>query len=443
MILLINPKTTKPSEFQSEYFREPNLGLLYLSSIIDQRNIDVDIFDLEQYFDLSIKQLEDVLKEISQKYLIIGITCLTNTYPFSISLAKLIKKSNPNIIIVFGGPHVSFLYEPILMTEDVVDYICVGESEKSFLKLAKLLIQSAENSNNSIKFAERLHSIRGLAYKSKYGEVIFTGYSEIIDIEALPLPARYKLSQDNYYYRVANVIVNRGCPNDCSFCSRQKFFQDVRIRSIKSILSEVRDILAFQNYDYINFYDNININKSFFLNFCNMFVENQLKIPWGCELRVDTITNHDAELLKKAGCHLVATGIESASKNVLKKNFKYQDPANVLNGLKHLKNLDIAIQCYFVLGLPGETEISFQKTANYIKNLPLTQNDQLEYFAATPYPGSKLWEHQEEYQIKIIEKDFSKYDCQHIIFETPELSFQQLNTMFKTAKILERYHIKN
>jgi anaerobic magnesium-protoporphyrin IX monomethyl ester cyclase len=441
MILLINPKTTKPSEFQSEYFREPNLGLLYISSILDQHNIDVDIVDLEQYFNISVKEQEDIIKEISQKYSIIGITCLTNTYPFSINLARLIKKSNPNAIIVFGGPHVSFLYEHILMMEDVVDYICVGESENSFLRLVDLLIHYNEKKAPSIIFAEKLHSIRGLAYKSKRGELIFTGYSEIVNIEALPLPARYKLSQDNYYYRVANVIVNRGCPNDCSFCSRQKFFQNVRIRSIKSILSEIRDILAFQNYDYINFYDNININKTFFHDFCNMFVENQLNIQWGCELRVDAITYHEAKLLKEAGCQLVATGIESASNQVLKKNFKYQDPANVLNGLKYLKELDIAIQCYFVFGLPGETETTFRKTVNYIKNLPLTQDDKLEYFAATPYPGSKLWEHQEEYQIKIIEKDFSNYDCQHIIFETPDLSFQQLKAMFKTAKELEKYHI--
>jgi len=36
MILLINPKTTKPTEFQTDFFREPNLGILYLAAILDQ-----------------------------------------------------------------------------------------------------------------------------------------------------------------------------------------------------------------------------------------------------------------------------------------------------------------------------------------------------------------------------------------------------------------------
>ena len=443
MILLINPKTTKPSEYHSDYFREPNLGLLYLSSVLDHNGIDVDILDLEQYFDFSMGEIDKIISRISSNYLIFGLTCLTNTYQFSIHLAKIIKKTNPRAFIVFGGPHVSFLYKSILEKEQVVDYICVSESEESFLRLSELLIRSQTKNQISKEINRKLQSIKGIAYRDSKRNVLFTGYPKTIQLETLPLPARYKLSQENYYYRVANIIVNRGCPNECSFCSRQNFFQDVRIRSIKSILTEIRDILALQSYEYINFYDNININKKFFHDFCYMFIQNQMDVPWGCELRVDAIKREDAMLLNKAGCQLIATGIESASKEVLEKNFKYQDPALVLKGLNHLKSQDIAVQCYFVLGLPGETKATFYKTKDYIKGLPLDQEDRLEYFAATPYPGSKLWERQDEYQIKIIEKDFTKYDCQHIIFETPELNFRQLNNMLKTAKKLEKFHLKN
>jgi magnesium-protoporphyrin IX monomethyl ester (oxidative) cyclase len=443
MILLINPKTTKPSEFQSEYFREPNLGLLYLSALLDRNDIEVDLLDLEQYYNLSMEQIENVTKTLFLKYQIFGITCLTNTYQFSIYLVKLIKECNPNATIILGGPHVSFLYDKILKKEKLVDFICVGESEKSFPRLIELLISFQNKNKRSKDFFKKLQLIQGVAYRSIQGEVLFTGNPEPINVERLPLPARYKLSQENYYYRVANVIVNRGCPNECSFCSRQNFFQNVRVRSISSILTEVRDIIALQNYEYINFYDNININKKFFHKFCNMFIKNQLKIPWGCELRVDSITYEDAVLLKKAGCRLVATGIESASEEVLKTNFKYQKPELVLEGLKHLKNQNIAIQSYFVLGLPGETKATFRETEQYIQKLPFDQEDKLEYFAATPYPGSKLWENREEYQIKIIETDFSKYDCQHIIFETSDLNYQQLRDMFKTAKELETYHAKD
>ena len=163
----------------------------------------------------------------------------------------------------------------------------------------------------------------------------------------------------------------------------------VRIRSLDSILSEIRDIATFQTYDYINFYDNININRKFFHEFCRLFIDNKIEIPWGCELRVDTISAEDAQLLKEAGCRLIATGIESASIKVLEKNLKYQDPKQVEIGIRHLKAVKIPIQAYFVLGLPGETEHTFQETVDFIKLLPFNNDDTINYFAATPYPGSR------------------------------------------------------
>jgi magnesium-protoporphyrin IX monomethyl ester (oxidative) cyclase len=438
MILLINPKTTKPTEFQTDFFREPNLGILYLAAILDKNNIPVEILDLEQYYGLEPEELNTIIIEKIEQYEIIGITSLTNTFHLALKTARLIKNYDHKKIIVLGGPHVSFQYEEILNKETIIDFICVRESENSFLELAKILI-SVINSNELIQnYEKELDKIKGLAYKNLRDEIKFTGFPKPVDVEKIPLPARYLLSQEAFYYRVANVIINRGCPNQCSFCSRQKMAPVVRIRSVASILSEIRDIATYQTYNYINFYDNININRTFFHNFCRLFIDNNIKIPWGCELRVDTITSEDANLLKKAGCRLVATGIESASLEVLKNNLKYQDPKQVVTGIRHLKAVNIPIQAYFVLGLPGETEISFHKTVEFIKNLPLNEDDRINYFAATPYPGSRLWDEKDYFKIKIVENDYTKYDCQHIIFETKDLDLKKLNNLLNIAKETEK-----
>ena len=439
MILLINPKTSKPSEFQTEFFREPNLGILYLAAILDQNNIPVEILDLEQYYGLEPDELTKIIIEKIERYEIIGITSLTNTFYLVKQIAELIKKSNKEKIVVLGGPHVSFQYEEILKAEPLIDFICVGESETSFLELTNLIIREKNSLMSSQAFGRELDAIKGLAYRNLEGNVIFTGLPKPIDIDTIPQPSRYLLSQENFYYRVASVIINRGCPNACSFCSRQKLFPKTRIRSLNSILSEIRDIISYQTYNYINFYDNINIEKKFFQNFCKLFIDNEIKIPWGCELRVDSITAEDARLLKEAGCKLIATGIESASLKVLKKNLKYQDPKRVISGIRHLKAEDIPVQAYFVLGLPGETELTFQETLDFIKQLPLNTDDKINYFVATPYPGSRLWDERERFNINIIEYDFTKYDCQHIIFETSDLSVQKLEKLFKIAQDIEQF----
>jgi len=442
MILLINPRTSKPSEVRTQFFREPNLGILYLAAILDLYNLPVDILDLEQFIDLNDVELEELLKERIANYKIFGITSLTNTIHLALNIARIIKNQDQENYVILGGPHVSFTYKEILehdkKAENLIDYICIGEAEISFPKLIKVLRQNLGNKKRLINCEAQLRNINGFAFINSKGELIINPNIENIKLENLPLPARFKLSQENYYYTVANVIVNRGCPNQCSFCSRQNLFKTTRIRTIESILKEIKDIQSLQTYNHINFYDNININKEFFRNFCNIFIEYKLAIPWGCEIRVDTITSEQARLMKKAGCKLVATGIESANKAVLKANFKYQDPKRVRNGIINIKKYDISIQAYFILGLPGETENSFSETIEYIKSLPLDESDELSYFVATPYPGSRLWDEKKHFQINIFETNFNKYDCNHIIFETKELNKEKLKEMHIKAKEIEK-----
>lgn len=447
MILLINPRTSKLSEVRTQFFREPNLGLLYLAAILDLNNIPVEILDLEQFIDLNNDNLKQIITKRISDYKIFGITSLTNTFHLALDITRIIKNQDKESIVILGGPHVSFMYKEILghdqKTENLIDFICIGESENSFLQLVKILTTQTLGNKNISSCESQLKSIKGLAYNNSKGELMVTESADTINLDDLPLPARFKLSQDNYYYSVANVIVNRGCPNQCSFCSRQNLFKTTRIRTIESILHEIRDIQSLQTYNHINFYDNININKEFFRNFCNMFIENTITIPWGCEIRVDTINSEEAQLLKEAGCRLIASGIESANKIVLKRNFKYQDPERVRDGIIHLKENNIAIQAYFILGLPGETEQSVLETIEYIKTLPLDKNDELNYFMATPYPGSRLWDEKEHFQISIFEKDFTKYDCNHIIFETKELKKDKLVKLHNYTKEIEKkYHCK-
>ncbi len=445
MVLLINPKTSKPTEINSDFFREPNMGLLYLAAVLDSNNIDVEILDLEQFMKLGKNQRKDIIIESATSHQIIGITSLTNTFNNALQIASIIKNQFPEKFIIMGGAHVSFLYEKILkmdfQNENIIDIICIGEAEDNFLKLVKLLLTHNLNSSNFGGLKQKINNIKDIAYINSKGKYIYTGIQpKIINLDNLPLPARYKLSPVNYAYTVANVIVNRGCPNECSFCSRQRLFKTTRIKSINSLIAELRDIKSSFTYKFINFYDNINLNNQIFQEFCNILKRKEFNLPWGCELRIDKISYDDARLLKEAGCMVIATGIESASEKVLKQNFKYQNPERIKKGIENLKKFNIPIQAYFILGLPGETQKTFQKTIDYIKNLPLIKEDIINYFMATPYPGSKLWEDSSAFQIKIFESDFSKYDCNHLIFETKDLKRVQLEKMRKEAKEIENHY---
>ena len=308
-VLLINPgteKETKPEEFPinddlnqqfvsfkqqllsttptTQYNREPPTGLLLLAAIIEQSEYSVELFDCS----ITETYLEE-LKEKAPNYRVFGLTTLTNTLQRTINIASALKLANPQAIIILGGPHASFCYEELLIGHPEFDLIAVGESENVIVPLLELLLQNPIQyfSDTSLSNLYRKEfplseipfgfAIRTLDQQVSYFpslqntllnstfEIFFRGWPNPVDINKNPLPARHFLEIP---YNVADISFNRGCPNQCSFCSRQKLFKnDVRIRSIDQLQAELEEIKNNFRYSSVNFYDNININRSIFHEF--------------------------------------------------------------------------------------------------------------------------------------------------------------------------------
>lgn len=382
-VLLINPRTEAPGK---RFDREPPIGMLHIAAVLEKAGHSVEIQDLSMR-KLEIEQLPDL----------VGIGCLTNTYNMSIEILKDIKSNYPGVRTVIGGPHVTFKPYDALAT-GVVDYVVRGEGEDAFLKIwDKPMI-----------------------------------YAPPVDINTLPLPARHLLQRK---YRVASILINRGCPYKCAFCVRQRLFQhDVRLRDPANVAVELKQVESF-GYEYVNFYDNINIKLDHAFEVCKAVRQLGVNLPWGCELRSDFLTEKLAQALSKSGCRAIGTGAESGSEQVLKSINKDQDPKLVKKGISHAKGAGLIVQAYFVLGLPGETWETFRQTLRYIQELGLEPGvDKINFFVATPYPGSELYEHPEEFGIKILHENWDLYDCEHVIFETKHLKKEDIEQMIEEAK---------
>jgi anaerobic magnesium-protoporphyrin IX monomethyl ester cyclase len=435
--LFVNPSTER--EARGTYNREPPTGLLILSAILRQHGYSVDLLDCSMEDDPKL-----TIRSIAKQYRGIGFTCLTNTYNRTIELIKIARSQASNALIVMGGPHASFMTETILRDVPEIDLVCKGEFEDSIVKLFRTtlirpLSEALDKIDNFplISKPQIQELPRGVAIRvDENNRILFyqdikerpannpfrihdTGFPEPVDINSIPLPARDILIPKYY---VANILVNRGCVNQCSFCSRQKLFgKKPRIRNIQSVSEEIDDVLSYSNYKFLNFYDNVNMNPKWFREFLSMLIRKRLRIPWGCELRADILTAEDVNLMKKAGCVVAATGVESADEEILRRNFKYQNPDHVKRGILLLKNAGIRVQSYFVIGLPGETEQSFEKTLEYLKSLQLDERDEINFFIATPYPGSSLGDNPQEFGARVVNADFDKFDCSNIILEFDSL----------------------
>ena len=481
-LLLLNPRTSKLVKEEDlkkpaihRELREPPTGIMILASILENSGYSVDVIDcsiLEEPFNYIRKNVG--------KYRLLGITSLTNTFLFASQIAKTAKRFNPDLYIIMGGAHASFKFDEILRNYPYIDAVCVGESEKSFPWIVKQLLKtpfvdlvydsSASKSGIQKNRPNRIQNIlgsagkipKGLAYlnkpivtpfiaglkdypplndelmTSKNGEMsdtVFTGFPDPVDLKEVPFPARHLISMN---YTVANILVNRGCPYKCSFCVRTKLFSTVRIRELNNVIDEIDQISNYSNFKFINFYDNLNLNREYFTKFLEALNERKKMLPWGTELRADMITKEDALSMKDANCRIVATGIESADETVLNKNFKFQDPYKSAEGIRILKNAGIAVQVYFVLGLPGETEESFKKTLKFAKKLPLEKGiDLIEFFVATPYPGSDLDQKFKSFGLKkVVDHNYNLYNCSEIIMVPETLNYAQIKSMIEeTDKI--------
>jgi radical SAM superfamily enzyme YgiQ (UPF0313 family) len=94
------------------------------------------------------------------------------------------------------------------------------------------------------------------------------------------------------------------------------------------------------------------------------------------------------QTMARAGCWLIAWGIESANEQIRKRIRKGTSDEKIVQALEWSKKAGIMNWGYFIIGLPGETEETIQQTIAFSKELPL---DLALFHIAAPYPGTPFF----------------------------------------------------
>ncbi|MHC1592434.1 MAG: B12-binding domain-containing radical SAM protein, partial [Candidatus Helarchaeales archaeon] len=207
-LLLINPRTELP-DISKQFFREPPNGILQLYTTCKLAGFSVE------FIDLSIEKMKLLEKKVNEEPLLIGITCLTNTYPEAIRIGEFVHELSPQSRIIMGGPHASFKAEEVLKENSWLNFVAIGEAESSLPSIIKEV-------QDNVKIVRT----PGIAWKENERISVNLPQSPT-DLNQLPLILREDFQKPEY--KVASVIINRGCPFKCSFCVRQRLFPGVRI----------------------------------------------------------------------------------------------------------------------------------------------------------------------------------------------------------------------
>lgn len=346
-----------------------------------------------------------------------------------------------NCVIIATGNYPTAKHKAILREYPCIDYCIRGEYEYVALDLVHVL----DGKKN-------VQEIQGISYRSDDGSVKINPDRPLskTDYANLPWPDREDFPATLYpdfaiYAPCVTMTASRGCPAKCVFCQERHIMYNsgaYRIRAPKDVVDEMVYIRDHFQARQIYFDDmTLVVNNDYTQAVCEEIIKQKLGIPWTCMGDVMFVKPETLRLMAKAGCIGMKFGVESADADILKTIGK---PLNIKKAKEMValcKDLGIRTHATYMIGLPGETEETIQKTYDCMLELN-TFTSQIA--KAVPYPGTPFYQWATEGNYLNVDQLSDLDGMGKSVMEYPELSGERMDSWYeKFSKTIARQKLKN
>lgn len=456
-VCLINPPRIHPKGWGKPVVYPP-IGITYVAAVLEKQH-KVSIIDsptegwknLEEIDEtnykvgLTDKELANRLKTWSPE--VVGINI-----PFSgwskaaFEVASVVKNVDKSIVTVLDGLHPSARPIDCLSNPDI-DFVVRGEPEYTMFELVGALEKGK---------TDNLKKIEGIGFSKNGKNIITPPRPEIIDLDALPFPARHLLPLDIYYKankenpirgeitkRYAIMLTSRGCPHECIFCSNHIVMGKTwRGRSPENVVEEIEHLVRDYSVKQIDFFDdNMTLIKKRAEKICELILERNLDIEWFVPtgVRADTLDEELLRKMKASGCKGIRfapeSGVQRVVTQIIGKNLDLKD---VEKAVVLAKKVGIKVGVFFILGLIGETKEDMEKTIKYAYKLRKLGAETFHFSIATPLYGTALYEQAK--QGGFLREEFSDETLARAepLIETSEFTAQDLRELCLQANMVNQ-----
>lgn len=326
------------------------LGFSYIAAYLRDKGYKIKILDI--YLEgLSLEESVRIL--INTPSRVIGFTSMSSLYVNNMKKI-LTRLDDINRIYTIGGIYATKNYEHILKDVERLDYVFLGEGEKTWEKFLY-------NLNNGIS----LKSIKGIAFLNNK-KVVSNGMSDFLtqeEILKLPRPAHDTLELSLKNDGIAQIATSRGCYGNCSFCTISNYYNNSpncrwRYYDIKMCVDELEHLVNSYHVNYVDFCDeefigpNTEKNNIRLQYFINEIQRRKINVKYMIYCRSNDVEENLFAQLKDSGLDRVFIGIEFGNNLLLKKYGKGIKVDANIRAINILKKLNIKLSVGYIMFEP-------------------------------------------------------------------------------------------
>lgn len=367
--LLIYPYFIDP-RIDAEDIRFVPMGLYHVASALKEQGHEAEVLNWHDRSRAEAAIERDLREKRPQ---VVGCSILHANRWGGIEIARMAKRIDPAVTVVFGGVGATFLWEHLLRHFPQIDYIVLGEGEVSFPRLLAALGATA---------GEDPGAIPGLAFRQGGRPVKTAAAQPIYNLDSLPMAARD--------FDLPHVALTRGCVSNCRFCGSPAFWgRRVRSHSAAYFVEQLARVRARgRRFVYVSD-DTFTLDRRRVLEICRELVARRLDMTWAAISRVDAVDEEVLGWMRRAGCIQISYGVESGSPEIRRRLNKTLGDAQIRRAFEWTQRFGIMARAYFIYGSPGETRETIQASIDLLREIkPLA----CVFYILDLFPGTALYE---------------------------------------------------
>ncbi|MEE9488033.1 MAG: radical SAM protein [Candidatus Brocadiales bacterium] len=334
--------------------------------------------------------IEDFKKVVDEfKPDLIGLSCIEVTYKLGIEMLEAVRQTG--IPTLVGGVYATFSPH-IIIREDCVDMVCIGEGELALTELCKRMRDGGDITN-----------VQNIWIK-KDGKLYKNELRRSMDMRQLPYQDWGIYEKKRFWKPMGGKIsttgtfeMNRGCPYSCTFCVNSglnELYSNhggyYREQDIPRLIDEMLQKKEEYNLQFVYLVAEsfLTTTKKRIQEFVRLYP--QVGLPFWIEARPESITEEYVDILESVSCEGISIGLESGNedvrRNVLGRNITNE---TTIRAFRMFEDSRIRVSANNIIGFPTETRENIFETIELNRQIN-TNGVMVSYFS--PYRGSSLRE---------------------------------------------------